>query len=122
MSTDVETAMRTQSEQRKQLEALLAAAHKSAMETGGLPADSSDPRELCELTLGTIAHSERIARAYSRAAIQAAVVARSSLEVAKAVARELPAISPDEENAMRRADDIVSRLESEFDIAAPVRT
>lgn len=112
MNVDVATAMQIQSDQRKQLETLLALAHKSAMETGGLPADSSDLGELYQLTLGTISHSERIARSYAKVASQAAVVARASLEVAKTIARELPDKLP--ESALRQADGAVARLEVDY--------
>jgi hypothetical protein len=109
-SDRVDEAMQAQSDARKQLESVLAAAHKTVMETGGLPADSTDPKELFQRTLQTIEHNEMVARAYAQVAVQVGTVANASLEVARAVAADLPDLTQVQQEAMQRAEGIVVKL------------
>lgn len=110
MSNRVAAAMQAQSDARKQLESVLAAAHKTVMETGGLPADSTDPKELYQRTLKTIEHNELVARAYAQVAVQVGTVAHASLEVAKAVAADLPDLTQTQQEALQRAEAMVVKL------------
>lgn len=110
MKDAVTKAMQVQSDERKKLEVVLAAAHKTVMETGGLPADSTDPKELYERTLGTIFHNELVARAYAKVAVQVGLVAQASLGVARAVAPELPKMTGEQQAALQRAEQIAAKL------------
>lgn len=110
MMAEVAKLMEIQSDQRKRLEKVLAAAHKSVMQTGGLPADSTDPAELLDRTLATIAHNERVAQAYASVVVQVGAVAQASLAVAKAVTAELPDLTQEQQEALQRAQGVVAKL------------
>lgn len=120
MKDEVMRAMQVQSDERRKLEVVLAAAHKTVMETGGLPADSTDPRELFHLTLGTISHNELVAHAYEKVAVQVGLVAEASLDVARAVASELPKMTQEQQDALQRAAGIVASLRGQ-DVTNAIR-
>jgi hypothetical protein len=123
MRDQVTRAMQVQSNERKKLEAVLEAAHKAeqqaVIQTGGLPADSTDPSMLYDLTLGTIFHNETVANAYANVAIQVGLVAQASLDVAKAVASELPEMAQEQRDALQRAVEIVAKLRGQGPIPQP---
>lgn len=110
MNDEVTRAMQAQSDERQKLEVVLAAAHKSVMETGGLPAESTDPGTLYDLTLGTIAHNELVAHAYAKIPVQVGLLAQASLEVAKAIAKKMPKMTQEQQDALQRAEGMVAKL------------
>jgi hypothetical protein len=112
MRDEVTRALKLQSDERKRFESALAAAQQVVSPTGRLPAYSDQPAELFDMTLQTIHHNERVAHAYARVAAQAGVLARASLDVAKAVRADLPELSDQQREALQRAETEVGSLQA----------
>jgi hypothetical protein len=110
MRDEVTRALKLQADERARFESALTAARELKGERRRLPADSSEPGELFELTLETIHVNEAVARAYARVASQAGVLAQASLDLARTLRADIPEMSDEQRNALQRAEAAIAGL------------